>query len=122
MLKEAGIPARYFCRRSFATWDNLLPSEELAVKLTRSNISSKFFRLQPEYMGNRRIKVTVCNVPIQISGDVLAAYLSEYGDVEDVMTAKSTSVTAHGDYFFTMRPNRGISRPFPARWITRTKS
>ncbi len=29
ILKAAGIPARYFCRRSFATWDILLPSQEL---------------------------------------------------------------------------------------------
>ena len=41
-------------------------------------------------MGKRRIKVTVWNVLIQISGDVHAAYLSEYADVEDVTTAQST--------------------------------
>ena len=30
LLKAAGIPARYFCKHSFATWDILLPSQELA--------------------------------------------------------------------------------------------
>ena len=35
LLKAAGIPARYFCRRSFATLDVLLPSEELAKKTVR---------------------------------------------------------------------------------------
>ena len=60
LLKAAGIPARYFCRHSFATWDILLPSQELATKLARnSSITTKHYRLQPEYMGRRRIKVTV---------------------------------------------------------------
>ena len=31
LLKAAGILARYFCRRSFTTWDILLPSQELAT-------------------------------------------------------------------------------------------
>ena len=103
ILKAAGIPARYFCRRSFATWDILLPSQELATKLASNNcINTKQYRLQPEYMGRRRIKVTVCNVPIQLSGDVLAAFLSDYGDVKEYTTMKSSSGTAHGDYSFTM--------------------
>ena len=106
LLRAAGIPAKYFCRRSFATWDVLLPSEELVVKLAGNNVTSEHFRLQPEYMGYIRIKVTVCNVPIQLSGDVIAAYLTEYGDVQDVAKAKSTNGTAHGDHYFTMCLNR----------------
>ena len=89
----------------------MLPSEELATKLTGSNISSKHFRLQPEYKGQRKIKVTVCNVPIKLNGDVLTAYLSEYGGVEDIITSKSASGTAHGDYFVNMCLDRG---GFPA--------
>ena len=64
LLKTAGIPSWYFCRWSFATWTVLLPSEELAVKLAGSNVWTRFFRLQQEYQGKRRIKVTVCNVPV----------------------------------------------------------
>ena len=37
ILKAAGIPARYFCRRSFPTWDILLPSQELTTKLASNN-------------------------------------------------------------------------------------
>ena len=88
ILKAAGIPAKYYCRRSFATWDVLLPSEELAIKLASDNITTKHFRLQPEYLGQRRIKVTMCNVPIQLNGKVLAAYLCEHGEVEDIMKAR----------------------------------
>ena len=65
VLKTEGIPDRYFCRRSFATWDVLLPSEDLAKKLAGNNITTKLFRLQPEYRGQRRIKVTVYNVSMQ---------------------------------------------------------
>ena len=106
LLKAAAIPPKYYCRRSFATWDVQLPSEELAVKLAGDNITSKHFRLLPEYLGQRRIKVTVYNVPIQINGEVLAAFLCEHGEVEEVIKAKTSSGTAHGDYFFTMCFNR----------------
>ena len=51
LLKAAGIPAKYYCRRSFAIWDVLLPSQELAAKLSGESINSKYFRLQPEYEG-----------------------------------------------------------------------
>ena len=71
LLKAAGIPAKYYCRRSLATWDVLLPSEDLAAKLAGDSITPKYFRLQPEYMERRRIKITGCNVPIQLNEEVL---------------------------------------------------
>ena len=58
-------------------------------------------------MGRRRIRITVCNVPIQLNEEVLAAYLCEYGDIEDITKAKSNNGTAHGDYNFTMCLYRG---------------
>ena len=48
----------------------------------------------------------MCNVPIQLNEEVLAAYLSNYGDIEDIIKAKSTNGTAHGDYIFTMYLDR----------------
>ena len=107
LLKSANIPGKYFCRRSFATWDVLLTSEEVAKKLAGGNITTRFFRLQPEYRDKRRIKVTVCNVTTQLNGDVLAAYLSIYGGVEQVSQVTSTRGTAYGDYVFTMCLDRG---------------
>ena len=106
VFEETNIPDRYFCRRSFATWDVLLPSEEAAKKLAGSNINTRFFRLQPEYQGWRKIKVTVSNVSMQLSGDVLAAYLSIYGDVEQVKQIKSPNGTAYGDYELIMNLDR----------------
>ena len=55
----------------------------------------------------------MCNVPTQINVDVLAAYLSEHGDVEEIIKANSTNGTAHGDYFLTMCLNRGGFQAIP---------
>ena len=58
-------------------------------------------------MGRRRIKITVCNVPIALNEEVLVAYLIKYGNIEAIDKAKSTNGTAHGDYVFTMCLDRG---------------
>ena len=113
LLKTAGIPGKYFYRRSFATWDVLLPTEEIAKKLARSNITTKYFRLQPEYRGQRRIKVTVCNVSMELNGDVIAAYLSSYGVVEDYTQITSAHGTAYGDFSFIMILDRGGFNAIP---------
>ena len=63
----------YFCRQSFATWDVLLPTKELAAKLAESWINTKFFQLQPEYMGTRRIHVMICNVSANLPGEVVVS-------------------------------------------------
>ena len=113
LLQTAGIPGNYFYRRSFATWDVLLPSEEIAKKLATHNITTKYFRLQPEYRRKRRINVTVCNVSMQLNGDVIAAYLSSYGGVEDYTQIKSAHGTAYGDFSFTMILDRGGFNTIP---------
>ena len=113
LLKTAGIPGKYFYRRSFATWDVLLPTEDIAKKLATSNITTKYFRLQPEYRGQRRIKITVCNVSMQLNGDVIAAYLSSYGGVEEYTQITSAHGTAYGDFSFTMVLDRGGFNAIP---------
>ena len=74
-------------------------------KLASSNIT-KHYKLQSEYRGQRHIRVTVCDVPIQLNGDALAAYLSKYGEVDEVTLARSPARTAHGDYVINMCLNR----------------
>ena len=121
LLKTANIPGKYFCRRSFAIWDVLLPSEEVAKSLADGNITTRCFRLKPEYRGKRRIRVTVCNVSMQLSGDVLAAYLSIYGGVEQVTQVTSTRGTAYGDYVFVMCLDRGGNKiPHKIRYRDQT--
>ena len=98
LLRKAGIPCQYFCRKSFATWDVLLPTEKQAAKTAETDIITKHFRLQPEYKSTRRLRVTVCNVPAIITGEVLAAYLSAYGHFEEFNLLRSPAGTAYGDY------------------------
>ena len=88
------------------TSDVLMPTEEQAAKVATNNITTKFFRLQPEYMGTRRIRVTVYNVPAFITGEVLASFLGAYGRVEEVNLLRSAAGTAYGEYMFRLRLTR----------------
>ena len=45
---------------------------------------TKNFRLQPEYKGTRRLRVTICNVPAHLTGEVFASYLGAFGEVPAV--------------------------------------
>ena len=102
LLKAANIPGRCFCRRSFAAWDVLLPSEEVARGLAGGGIAARFFRLQPECRGGRGVRVAVCSVSVQLSGDVLAAYLGICGGVERVTRVASTRGAACGGCVFVV--------------------
>ena len=118
LLQKAGVPCQYFCRRSFATWDVLLPSEEHAAKPASNHITTKFFKLQLEYLGTRR--VTVCNVPAFITVEVLAAFLSAYGQVEEIILLRSAARTAYGDYVFQLCLTREGFRTSPkSSWAER---
>ena len=70
-------------------------------KLSESCITTKFFRLQPEYMDTQRICVTVCNVPANLPG-LLVASLSAYSRVEEMAQLRATTETIHGDYAFRL--------------------
>ena len=50
---------------------------------------------------------------MQLSGDVLAAYLSIYGGVEQVSQIRSNSGTAYGDYVLIMCLDRGGFKNIP---------
>ena len=121
LLRKAGVPCQYFCRQSFATWDVLLPTKEQATKAATSTITTKFFRLQPEYMGTRRVRVTVCNVPATITGEVLAAFLSRYGKVEESNLLRSAAKTAYGDHVFRLCLTREGFQAIPEIIISRER-
>ena len=118
LLRKAGIPCQYFCQKGFATWDVLLPSEEQAAKAAAKDIVTKHFRLQPEYKGSRRLRVTVCNVPAFITGEVLAAYLSAYGQVEEFNPLRCPAGTAYGDYAFRLCLTRDGFKATPETLIS----
>ena len=101
-MHPADIPGHYFCRRSFGTCDVLLQTKEQAAKLTESCITTKFFRLQLEYMGTQRICAPFCNVPANLPGEVVASFLSAYGRVEEMAQLRATAGAAHRDYAFRL--------------------
>ena len=113
LLRKGRIPCQYFCQKSFATWVFLLPTEEQAAKTAKSNIMTKNFRLQPEYKGTRRLRVTICNVPAYITGEVLASYLSAFGEVEEFNLLRSPAETAYGDYTFRLCLTRDGFKAIP---------
>ena len=113
LLWKAGVPCQYFCRLSFATWDVLLPTKEQATKAATTTITTKFFRLQPEYMGTCRVRVTVCNVPATITREVLAVFLSKYGRVEESNLLRSAAGMAYGDHVFRLCLTREGFRDIP---------
>ena len=106
LLRTTRISYWYYCQRSVATLNLQLVLEELAVKLAQSKVSTKYFQLQSEYRGQRRIQVTVCNVPVQLNGNVLAAYLSAYSSVEEVTPVRVADGIANKDYIFNVCLNR----------------
>ena len=118
LLRKAGIPCQYFCRKSFATWNVLLPTEEQAAKTARTNIMTKNFRLQPEYKGTRRLRVTISNVPAHLTGEVLASYLSAFGEVEEFNLLRSPAGTAYGDYTFRLCLTRDGFKAIPETLIS----
>ena len=117
LIRKAGIPCQYFCRKSFATWDVLLPTEKQAAKVAESDVITKNFRLQPGYKGTCRLRVTVCNVPAIITGEVLVAYLSAYGHVEEFNLLRSPAGTAYGDYAFRLCLTRDGFKAIPETLI-----
>ena len=76
--------------------------------MAANNITTKFFRLQPEYLGTRTLRVTVCNVPAYITGDVLATLLSAFGRFEEINLLRSAAETAYGDYTFRLCLTREV--------------
>ena len=48
----------------------------------------------------------MCKIPVQLNGDVLAAYLSAYGSVEEMAPVKAADGTAYADYHLNVCLNR----------------
>ena len=72
-------------------------------------------------MGTCRVRVTVCNVPATITGEVLAAFLSRYGRVEESNLLRSTSGTAYKDHVFRLCLTREGFQAIPELIISRER-
>lgn len=69
-LKTLNISPKILARRTNALWDILLQTEEQAKRLAGCVLNTKALRLQTEYLGTRRTKVTIHGVPIDIPEDI----------------------------------------------------
>lgn len=63
-----------------------------------STLVTKSVRLQTEYLGTRMTKVTVHGVPVDISGDRLGTFFSQYGYVEEVSAITGKTGIATGEF------------------------
>ena len=118
-LRTVDIPCQYFCRCSFTTWDVLLPTEVQASRTAATNITINFFRLQPEYMRTRRIRITDSNIQAYITGEVLASFLRAKGRVEEVSLLRSATGTTFEDYVFRICLTREGFQATPETRVSR---
>lgn len=58
-LKNLNIAPKVLAESSNAMWDVLLATEDKAKKLTGSILTSKSVRLQTEYLGTRKTRITL---------------------------------------------------------------
>ena len=54
-------------------------------------------------LSEKQIKVTVCNVPINLLEQMLASFLSAYGHIKDISPLQANSSTANSDFTFLIR-------------------
>ena len=86
-----------------------------------SNNHDKVFPAAAGIYGTRRIRVTVCNVPATVTGEVLAAFISRYGRVEESNLLRSASGTAYGDHVFRLCLTREGFQATPEIIISRER-
>lgn len=67
----------------------MLATEQAAKQLAGSIFATNSVRLQREYMGARKTKVTVHGVSVDISEDRMGAFFARYDQVEDVAVTVS---------------------------------
>lgn len=77
ILKTLKINSKVLARRTFVIWDILLPTEQDAKQLVGSVLTARNLRLQKEYMGTRKTKITVHGVHVDILEDRMGAFFSE---------------------------------------------
>lgn len=70
-LKSLNTGAKVLARNNNATWDIQLQTEDAANSLADSILMTKMVRLQTEYMGARKGKVTLHGVLFNIYEDHL---------------------------------------------------
>lgn len=87
-LKSLNIEAKVLARRSNAMWDILLATKDSAKALAGNILTTKSVRLQTEYLGTRKTRVTLHGVPLFIMEDHLGFSFLKFGQINDVSAVK----------------------------------
>ena len=82
-LVSKGFRGIAFHRLSFTMWKVLFDTEATAKAVAADNILTKELKLLPEYMGKKKTRITVHNVPFEIPSEQIGAFFSMYCDVEE---------------------------------------
>lgn len=82
-------------------WGILLATEDaalalaLALALAGSILTAKLVKLQAEYLGTRKTKMTLHGVPLYISDNYLGFFFAKFGEVSSVSSIKSKAGNRH---------------------------
>lgn len=90
-------------------WDLLLSSEQEAKLLTGSILSPSSLRLQTEYMGIRKTKITVHGVSVDICGDRMGAFFRKYRQVDEMSALRRKTGITTGDIVLHLVSTRQFS-------------
>lgn len=96
--KGLKIGAKVLARRSNTMWDILLATGEAAKALASSVLITKTLRVQTEYMGTQKTRITLHRVPMYIAEDNLGAFFFDYILVEGVSPIRSRADIATSYY------------------------
>lgn len=120
-LKVLNIHPKILARRSNALWDLLLASEEQAKTLAGSVLFTKSIRLQTEYMGTCRTRVTIHGVPVDITTNRMGAFFTKYGEVNEVKALSSKSGIETGDMEVQITLDQHNFREIPNTLVCRKR-
>lgn len=120
-LKVLNIHPKILARRSNALWDLLLASEEQAKTLAGSVLFTKSIRLQTEYMGTCRTRVTIHGVPVDITTNRMGSFFTKYGEVNEVKALSSKSGIETGDMEVQITLDQHNFREIPNTLVCRKR-
>lgn len=121
VLKTLKIYPKVLARRTNALWDILLPTEQDAKQLAGNVLVSKNLKLQTEYLGTRRTKITIHCVPIDISEDWMGAFFAKFGKVEEVKALVDKSGILTGDVEVQVTLDRNSFKQIPNTFACRER-
>ena len=112
-MKSLNIKATALARKSNASWDILLANKEEAQALAGLILATKTLRIQTEYMGTRKTKITLHGVPWLLEPKHMASYFACHGLVDKAYVIRRRSGLGSTDMEVLVTMNRQEYRDVP---------